>query len=67
VFSCTHKRSGAVLATKMVPTNQRGFKLADLLEETRLQRMCAEGHAGIVQIVEVFKERKAVHLVQELV
>lgn len=59
VYQCTHNQSNRQVAVKMVPTNQKHFKESDLLEETRLQQLCA-GHPNIVQIFDLFKERKAV-------
>ena len=66
VFQCTHSETGLVRAVKIVPTNQKGFQEADLLEETRLQNQCG-GHPNIVQIFDLFKEKKALYLVQEVV
>ncbi len=58
VYQCTHNESQRQVAVKMVPTNQKHFKEADLLEETRLQELCG-GHPNIVQIFDLFKEKKA--------
>ena len=58
VYQCTHNESHRQVAVKMVPTNQKHFKEADLLEETRLQELCG-GHPNIVQIFDLFKEKKA--------
>jgi hypothetical protein len=66
VYQCTHNESHDQVAVKMVPTNQKDFKEADLLEETRLQQLCG-GHPNIVQIFDLFKEKKALYLVQEVV
>lgn len=66
VYQCTHNETHSMVAVKMVPTNQQGFKEVDLLEETRLQQLCG-GHPNIVQIFDLFKEKKALYLVQEVV
>eukprot|EP01048_Picozoa_sp_COSAG05_P008519 COSAG05_NODE_651_length_8095_cov_17.048572_3_plen_350_part_00 len=50
VYRCTHKKTGLVFAVKMIPNNQKGFKVQDLLEETRLQRICCEGSDAIVKV-----------------
>ena len=51
VYRCTHKKTGLVFAAKMIPTNQNGFKVQDLLEETRLQRICCDGTNAIVKVL----------------
>ena len=58
VYQCTHNDTHRQVAVKMVPTNQKHFSEADLLEETRLQQLCGD-HPNIVQIFDLFKEKKA--------